>query len=162
MSGPALIVHLPDLAATSRLGDVLAQCLQPGDLVTLTGDLGAGKTELARAVVRSLCADPTLEVPSPSFALLQPYDGAKTPIVHADLYRLADAREIDELGLFDNPGAIILVEWAERAPELAAVAAISIALDMGVEDTARIAAIGFAGDDRGFADAARAASLHVA
>jgi len=161
MPGSALTVHLPDLAATDRLGAVLAQCLQPGDLVTLTGDLGAGKTALARAIVRSLCADPALDVPSPSFALLQPYDGVKSPIIHADLYRLADAREIDELGLLDDPKAIVLVEWAERAPELAAVAALAIALDMGVEDDARVAAIGFAGDDRGFTEAAQAAGLHV-
>ncbi len=110
--------HLADDAATEALGAALAADLAAGDLVLLVGDLGAGKTALARAIVRALLADPALEVPSPSFALVQPYEGHGRAVLHADLYRLAGAREIDELGLFDRPEAIVLVEWPERAPEL--------------------------------------------
>jgi tRNA threonylcarbamoyladenosine biosynthesis protein TsaE len=111
-------LFLPDDPATLRLGETLAGSLVPGDIVLLQGDLGAGKTALARAVIRALVADPMLEVPSPSFALVQPYAGPRGPILHADLYRLAAAGEIAELGLFDDPAAIVLVEWPERAPEL--------------------------------------------
>jgi tRNA threonylcarbamoyl adenosine modification protein YjeE len=96
--------------------------------VLLEGDLGAGKTALARAIIRTLLRDPALEVPSPSFALVQPYDGEGVSIIHADLYRLASARDIEELGLFDDPAAIVLVEWAERAPGLAARADLVVDL----------------------------------
>src|SRR5690554_1580879 len=82
--------------------------LTPGDIVALNGDLGAGKSALARAIIRSLATDPALDVPSPSFALVQPYDTPRGPVLHADLYRLADASEADELGLLDTPDAIIL------------------------------------------------------
>jgi tRNA threonylcarbamoyl adenosine modification protein YjeE len=116
MTAPS--TFLPDDLATAALGERLAAALRPGDLVLLQGDLGAGKTALARAVVRALLGDPMLEVPSPSFALVQPYEGNGRVILHADLYRLADAREIDELGLFDVPEATVLVEWPERAPAL--------------------------------------------
>ena len=109
-------IFLPDDAATAALGHRLADALRPGDLVLLSGDLGAGKTTLARALVRAMVGDPDLDVPSPSFALVQPYDAAGRTILHADLYRLASEREIDELGLFDRPDSIVLVEWPERAP----------------------------------------------
>lgn len=121
---------LPDEAATQALGQRLAQALRPGDLVLLEGDLGAGKTALARAVIRALAGDPDLDVPSPSFALVQPYDTSVGPVLHADLYRLAAASEIDELGLFDDPDAIVLVEWAARVPDLAARASITITLSV--------------------------------
>jgi tRNA threonylcarbamoyl adenosine modification protein YjeE len=121
-------IFLPDDDATAALGATLAAELRPGDLVLLEGDLGAGKTALARAIIRSLAGDADLEVPSPTFALVQPYDTARGPLLHADLYRLGDPREIDELGLRDNPDAIVLVEWATRAPELAADATLVVSL----------------------------------
>ena len=108
-------IFLSDDAATAALGDRLAAELKPGSLVLLQGGLGAGKTALARAVIRALVDDPRLDVPSPSFALVQPYDAATGPVLHADLYRLGGPREADELGLFDRPEAIIIVEWPERA-----------------------------------------------
>lgn len=123
-------LFLPDDAATDALGRRLAPALRPGDLVRLEGDLGSGKTALARAVIRALSGDPALEVPSPSFALVQPYDTPAGPVLHADLYRLASASEIDELGLFDDPGAIVLVEWAERVPDLAARATVTVTLSV--------------------------------
>ena len=115
-------------AATAALGAELAAELRPGDLVILEGDLGAGKTALARAIIRNLAGDPALEVPSPTFALVQPYDTPKGPVLHADLYRLGDPREVEELGLLDNPSAIVLVEWPERSPEIVAAASLVVAL----------------------------------
>ncbi|WP_193337298.1 tRNA (adenosine(37)-N6)-threonylcarbamoyltransferase complex ATPase subunit type 1 TsaE [Devosia beringensis] len=134
-------IFLPDDDATAALGATLAAELQPGDLVLLEGDLGAGKTALARAIIRSLAGDPALEVPSPTFALVQPYDTAKGPLLHADLYRLGDPREIDELGLRDNPDAIVLVEWAERAPELAADATLVVSLSIPPGGQGRLATV---------------------
>lgn len=119
---------LADDEATSMFGAELAATLVPGDLIVLEGDLGAGKTALARAVIRTLAGDPQLEVPSPTFALVQPYDTAIGPVLHADLYRLGDPREVDELGLLDNPQAIVLVEWAERSPEIVAAATLVVTL----------------------------------
>ncbi len=109
---------LPDEAATIAYGAALASTLGPGDIVALIGDLGAGKSTLARAVIRALAGDPGLEVPSPTFSLVQPYDAGGRAVLHADLYRLADASEADELGLLDDPEAIVVVEWPERAPSL--------------------------------------------
>jgi tRNA threonylcarbamoyladenosine biosynthesis protein TsaE len=119
---------LPDDAATAALGASLAQQVRGGDIVRLEGDLGAGKTALARAIIRALAGDPALDVPSPTFALVQPYDTPRGPVLHADLYRLGDPREVDELGLIDNPEAIVLVEWAERSPEIAAAATLTVEL----------------------------------
>ena len=121
---------LADDAATEALGAELANTLKPGDLVVLEGDLGAGKTALARAIIRRLAGDPALDVPSPTFALVQPYDTAKGLILHADLYRLGDPREVDELGLLDNADAIVLVEWAERSPEILAAATVTVSLEI--------------------------------
>jgi tRNA threonylcarbamoyl adenosine modification protein YjeE len=119
---------LPDEAATTAYGTALAADLRAGDLVLLQGDLGAGKSTLARALVRALVGDPALEVPSPSFSLVQPYEGPAGQILHADLYRLASAAEVDELGLFDRPEAIVIVEWPERAPDLARRATLTLVL----------------------------------
>ncbi len=105
---------LADDDATAALGRRIAAALKPGDLILLHGDLGAGKTALARTIVRTLMGDDTLDVPSPSFALVQPYDGKGVSILHTDLYRIRDPREVDELGLFDRPETIVLCEWPER------------------------------------------------
>ena len=113
-------------SATQAIGAVIAAHLETGDVVTLDGDLGAGKTALARAIIRARLVQPDLDVPSPSFATVQPYPG----IIHADLYRLADESEIEELGLFEDEEAIVLVEWPERAPELSRRTGLSIALTL--------------------------------
>ena len=109
---------LPDEAATAALAAELAAGFGPGGLMLLAGQLGAGKTALARALIRTLAGDAGLEVPSPSFALVQPYALPPGPLLHADLYRLQNAEEAAELGLFDDPRAMVLVEWPERAPAL--------------------------------------------
>jgi tRNA threonylcarbamoyl adenosine modification protein YjeE len=112
----ALTLSLPDEAATVAFAEDVAAILAPGDLVALSGDLGAGKTTLARALIRALADDTRLEVPSPTFTLVQTYAGGRLPVAHFDLYRLADANELDELGLDEAlaTGAV-LVEWPERA-----------------------------------------------
>ena len=121
-------IFLPDDAATVELGASLARELRGGDIVLLEGDLGAGKTALARAIIRTLADDRALDVPSPTFALVQPYETPAGLVLHADLYRLGDPREVDELGLLDNPDAIVLVEWAARSPEIVAAATLVVEL----------------------------------
>src|SRR4051794_32622526 len=115
-AAPAWDVPLPDEAATHRFARFLAGELKPGDIVALSGDLGAGKTTLARAIIRALAGDETLEVPSPTFTLIQSYDTSRGPVVHADLYRVNDPEELRELGFEEaSEAGIVLVEWPERA-----------------------------------------------
>ena len=122
MSGPSpSIVHLalPDLAATRRLGAALARRLSIGDVVALHGDLGAGKTELARAIIRTAAGESALTVPSPTFTLAETYDTASGPIWHFDLYRLDSPEQVWELGLEEAlAGGISLIEWPERIAAL--------------------------------------------
>lgn len=105
---------LKDEAAMRRFGAELAQTLRAGDLVTLNGPLGAGKTVLAKAIIASLGFGG--DVSSPTFAIVHEYDepGMRLPVVHADLYRLNDAEELEELGLFDHWDRITIVEWPSK------------------------------------------------
>jgi tRNA threonylcarbamoyladenosine biosynthesis protein TsaE len=105
---------LADQNATVELGARIARGLRAGDVVLLSGELGAGKTALARAILRALGVNE--HVPSPTFTLMQTYDTPKLTVRHLDLYRVEDARELDELGLDEalDDGAV-LVEWPERA-----------------------------------------------
>lgn len=122
-------IGLADEAATRRLGEDLALALKPGDLVRLEGDLGAGKTTLARALLRAMAGDPELEVPSPTFTLVQSYE-LRVPVHHLDLYRLGSADEIEELGVEDMAASgIVLVEWPERAADRLQPAALTIRLE---------------------------------
>lgn len=106
-------LDLPDEAATARLGEAVARALRPGDLVCLSGPLGAGKSSLARGMIRALTT-PGEDVPSPTFTLVQFYEGA-LPLAHFDLYRLASPDEAFELGLDEalDEGAAV-VEWPQR------------------------------------------------
>src|ERR1700742_4718403 len=108
------VYDLPDLAATRALGARIAAALAPGDAVALAGDLGAGKTTLARAILVSLGVREA--VPSPTFTLVQNYVTPRLGVSHFDLYRLKSERELDELGLDEalERGAA-LIEWPERA-----------------------------------------------
>ncbi len=109
-------VTLPGEQATALFAIDIAATLEPGDLVTLSGDLGAGKTTFARALIRYLAGNDTIEVPSPTFTLLQSYDLPRFTLVHADLYRLSGAAELAELGFDDLPvGTVVLLEWPDRA-----------------------------------------------
>ncbi|HUC50148.1 MAG TPA: tRNA (adenosine(37)-N6)-threonylcarbamoyltransferase complex ATPase subunit type 1 TsaE [Xanthobacteraceae bacterium] len=114
--GASFNATLADEKATWRFMTDIAAALEPGDLVTLSGDLGAGKTTFARALIRHLAGDETIEVPSPTFTLIQNYDLPRFPLVHADLYRLSGAAELAELGFDDLPeGTVVLMEWPDRA-----------------------------------------------
>lgn len=106
--------RLDDEAATQRLGAALAQALQPGEAICLTGPLGAGKSTLARALIRARTT-PDEDVPSPTFTLVQFYEGEGLPIAHFDLYRLSDPDEAYEIGLDEalDEGAA-LIEWPQR------------------------------------------------
>jgi N-acetylmuramate 1-kinase len=117
--GASFSVTLPNEQATQRFMTDIAVALEPGDLVTLSGDLGAGKTTFARALIRYLAGDETIDVPSPSFTLMQSYELPRFVLVHADLYRLSSAAELAELGFDDLPeGAVVLMEWPDRAAGL--------------------------------------------
>jgi hypothetical protein len=109
-------VALEDEQATRRLMVDIAAAVSAGDLITLSGDLGAGKTTFARALIRHLAADETVEVPSPTFTLMQAYELPRFNLVHADLYRLSGPGELAELG-FEEAGedAVTLLEWPDRA-----------------------------------------------
>ncbi|MBD3730183.1 MAG: tRNA (adenosine(37)-N6)-threonylcarbamoyltransferase complex ATPase subunit type 1 TsaE [Sphingomonadales bacterium] len=107
-------IVLPDHAAMEALGKRIAGRLQPGDVVALSGGLGAGKTTLARAILRALGHEG--EVPSPTFTIIETYDALTPPIVHADFYRLERPSDVAELGLDDyRDGAALLAEWPEMA-----------------------------------------------
>jgi tRNA threonylcarbamoyladenosine biosynthesis protein TsaE len=134
-------VVLPDLAATQAYGARIAAALRPGDVIALSGGLGAGKTTLARAIIAAL--GHSGEVPSPTFAILEPYEAPplRLPLVHADFYRLEDPSEVEELGLDDyREGAALLAEWPEQAGGFAnEPACLSIRLEPA--DTGRIAIV---------------------
>lgn len=120
---------LPDEASTERFGQRLAALLRPGDVVTLSGGLGVGKTALARAVIRALGHEG--EVPSPTFAIVQPYEQLKPPVWHVDLYRVEGPDELAELGLDEAGDAAMLVEWPERAVPGTLPSALELRLDFG-------------------------------
>lgn len=121
-------MKLQDEAATLALGRKLAKILRAGDVLTLSGPLSAGKTTLVRGILGALGHKG--EVPSPSFALVQPYEGLRLPLWHVDLYRIEDASEMEELGLRDiRQDGVLVVEWPEHAgsgmwPEALALALI--------------------------------------
>ena len=122
-------VALANETATAELMADLALLIGPGDVITLTGDLGAGKTAAARALIRYLAGDDNLEVPSPTFTLAQTYDLPSFPLLHADLYRVNDTGELEEIGLMPLPeDTVVLIEWPERAPSLLPPDRIDIAL----------------------------------
>src|SRR4029079_19592604 len=118
---------LEDEQATAALGAKIAAALQPGDVIKLSGPLGVGKTALVRAVLERLGHEG--EVPSPSFAIVQPYEDLDPPVWHVDLYRIEQASEIEELALDAVADAVLLVEWPERAGGGAWPAALRLSLD---------------------------------
>jgi len=107
---------LADEGGTYRLMADIAAVIEPGDVITLSGDLGAGKTTFARALIRFFAGDESIEVPSPTFTLTQTYVLPRFTLVHADLYRLSGPAELAEIGLDDAAeGAVLLIEWPDRA-----------------------------------------------
>ena len=124
-------VQLADEAAMHRFMRDIALALQPGDLITLSGDLGAGKSTFARALIRHFAGDESIEVPSPTFTLVQAYELENLTVVHADLYRLGSAAELAELGFDDFPeDALVLLEWPDRAGNLLPPDRLDIAFTM--------------------------------
>lgn len=122
-------------AETAAVGAALAKAARPGDVVALSGPLGVGKTAFARGFIGALGHDG--DVPSPSFAIVQPYEDLDPPVWHVDLYRIEDASEIDELGLDAAADAVLLVEWPERAGAEAWPTALVLSLEFA-QDGARI------------------------
>jgi tRNA threonylcarbamoyladenosine biosynthesis protein TsaE len=119
---------LPDEAATQALAQKLAARARPGDVLLLTGPLGAGKTSFARAFIRALVHDPALTVPSPTFTLVQQYDTAAGTIWHYDLWRLQDHHALEELGWDEAQSGIVLVEWPDRLGPLMPEDALALTL----------------------------------
>lgn len=136
-----MTVDLPDLASMEAFGARIARHLRPGDVVALSGGLGAGKTTLARAIIAAL--GHRGEVPSPSFAIIETYDppSLRLPLVHADFYRLKAPQEAEELGLDDyRQGAALLAEWPEMAGGFAHEAGC-LAIRLETAETGRIAIV---------------------
>jgi tRNA threonylcarbamoyl adenosine modification protein YjeE len=153
-------VALANEAATVHLMADLALLIGPGDVITLSGDLGAGKTAAARALIRYLASDEALEVPSPTFTLAQSYELPSFPLIHADLYRISDASELEEIGLWPLPeGIVALIEWPERATGALPEDRIDIAFShrLALGPTARAAEI--TGHGKGAAVVARLQGL---
>jgi tRNA threonylcarbamoyladenosine biosynthesis protein TsaE len=120
---------LEDEAATMRLGRLLAREVRAGDVITLSGPLGVGKTALARGFLAALGHEG--EVPSPSFALVQPYEDLDPPVWHVDLYRVEDPSELEELGLDSALDGVLIVEWPERGGEGVWAGALRLSLEFG-------------------------------
>lgn len=149
---PSWCVPLGNLAETEAFARVLAEELRPGDTIALSGGLGSGKTALARAILRVLAQDPELEVPSPTFTLIQSYDAivrqAAIQVIHADFYRLSGARELTELGWEEmTDDAIVLVEWPERAPEVLTPSRMTVTLQLDLANPERRVAVVTASGD---------------
>ena len=129
---------LAEEAATRTLGAQLAALVRPGDVITLSGPLGAGKTALARGLIEAL--GHASEVPSPSFAIVQPYEELDPPVWHVDLYRIERATEMEELGLDAADDGVMLVEWPERAGTGAFARALRLSLSFAADGARRLTA----------------------
>lgn len=171
MNQISLVRHLPGPAATDALGAELALVARTGTALLLEGDLGAGKSTLARALIRALA--PTglaFDIPSPTFTLVQTYDQTRFPVMHADLYRIGSPSEIDELGLDDGlHTALLVVEWPEKLERTLCADTLHVKLSGSgpsrtatltargtcAQALARLAAIEKFLDETGWSDAAR-------
>lgn len=134
-------VLLASQSQTEDLARRIAGMAGPGDAIALSGDLGAGKSVFARAFLRALAEDPTLEVPSPTFSLVQIYDTPRGEVAHFDLWRLDGPEGLHELGWDALHNGIMLVEWPERAGDEMPPDALRLTLGEGPHDDARIARI---------------------
>ncbi len=134
-----ITVTVADEAGTVRLAEDVAAVLRSGDVLALSGDLGMGKSAFARALIRALADDPGLEVPSPTFTLVQPYESGRVPVAHFDLYRLGDPGELLEIGLDDavRTGAA-LVEWPDRADGRLPPDTVHVAIAPGATQDSRV------------------------
>lgn len=134
-------IPLADEAALARLAASIARHAQPGDLIALEGDLGAGKTSFARAFIRSLQDEPE-DVPSPTFTLVQEYETRRGRVQHVDLYRIEDPADIGMLGLGEAlASSILLVEWPDRLPDRMGANRLLLRLEYGAAPDSRIATL---------------------
>ena len=129
---------LADEQETEQLGARLGTALRAGDVIALSGPLGVGKTALARGLIAALGHQG--EVPSPSFAIVQPYEELELPVWHVDLYRIDEADELDELGLDAAGDGVLLIEWPERAGARAWPQALGLTLDFAEGGARRLTA----------------------
>ena len=145
----------PDEAATRAIGAAFAHALVPGTIVHLRGDLGAGKTTLARALVQSLV--PGTRVKSPTYTLIESYPEASPPVHHLDLYRIADPEELELLDLRElvAAGGVVLIEWPERGGAAVPSADLEVAL-AAQGDMRRLTVAAATPRGRAVVDAARA------
>jgi tRNA threonylcarbamoyladenosine biosynthesis protein TsaE len=132
-----LTITAPSAAAMQEIGERLGRALVAGDVIALQGPLGAGKTTFVQGLARGTGVPPGRHVASPTFALVNEHPG-RVPLVHADLYRIADPRELDELGLSDAfDRAAVAIEWLDRFPDAAPPERLEIEIAIG-EDGARV------------------------
>ena len=135
-------LSISDETRMRLLAEIVATKIASGDMITLRGDLGAGKTTFSRYLIRALLADDAVEVPSPTFTLLQTYEAERFPVRHFDLYRIAGVEELDELEFDDAAGeCLTIVEWPERAEEHLGTCRLDVMISDGDSDSARQIAI---------------------
>ncbi len=139
MSAPiaTCLIELPDPAGTERLGTRLAAVARPGDAILLDGPLGVGKTVLARSFLRAATGDEALDVPSPSFTLVQTYDTRLGRVHHFDLWRIEGPQALTELGWEEALRDIVLVEWPDRLGALRPPDGLTVLLHFGTGDARR-------------------------
>lgn len=142
---PSLALDLPDLAATARLAARVAELARPGDTILLAGPLGAGKSAFARAFLRHAAADPALEVPSPTYTLVQSYDLPAWRAHHFDLWRLDGPGALRELGWDEAANDVVLVEWPDRLGGERPTDALEVTLIPRGEDPRRALVTGWPG-----------------
>ena len=145
MTQPTEAAPLVSLAATEALAARLAARARPGDAILLEGPLGAGKTAFARAFLRAAAGDPGLDVPSPSFTLMQSYATKLGPVHHFDLWRLDGPAALPELGFEDALADIVLVEWPDRLGPFRPAGALTLRLVPIDETTRAVTLIGWDG-----------------
>ena len=132
-------MKLKDEAATLAFGRKLAAALKAGDIITLSGPLSAGKTTLVRGLLAELGHQG--EVPSPRFAIVQPYEDISVPVWHIDLYRIEDASDVEELGLDDiRYDGVLIIEWPEHAGDDAWPEALALSLEVSQDGSRALTA----------------------
>lgn len=138
MASCPLIIDLKTPDDTASLARAIGARLRPGDVILMEGGIGAGKTHFARALIQSLLIEPE-DVPSPTFTLVQVYDGPDAEIWHSDLYRLSSPDEAVELGLEDAfETAICLIEWPDRLAELTPGDALTLSFEVTGDEARRV------------------------
>jgi tRNA threonylcarbamoyladenosine biosynthesis protein TsaE len=137
------VIELPNLAATDALAATVAGLARPGDVILLEGPLGAGKSAFARAFLRAASGDPLLDVPSPTFTLVQAYETRIGTVHHFDLWRLDGPGGLAELGWEEARDGIVLVEWADRLGALRPADALSLMLHVNSAETRRAVVSGW-------------------